>query len=130
MHRNTRSSAYFDAPCFPLAGGRGVCHYGRVEVETRHNEELSRWEVLADGELAGWVDYRLAGDNVIIAHTEVLPAYERKGLAAKVTEATFEWVAGEGRTIVPACAYAIAHLHRHPEWVDHVAAPLQARFRN
>lgn len=100
-----------------------------LEVETRNNPELSRFEILADGELAGWVDYRPAGESTIIAHTEIRPEFERRGLASRITEDTLAWIRDDGRTVIPSCAYAAAYIHRHPEWVDHVIPALQPQFR-
>src|SRR4051794_7669100 len=42
--------------------------------------ERERYEITVDGELAGFAEYRGHGDTRAMTHTEVLPAFEGRGL--------------------------------------------------
>ena len=93
------------------------------------NPELSRYELHVDGELAGWAEYRPAGDSVIIAHTEIADGHEGEGLGGLLVRAALERIRESGRTVIPTCPFTAAYIDRHPEFVDLVAPALQDQFR-
>ena len=47
-----------------------------MSADVQDHPEASRFEITVDGELAGWVDYRVDGDVYALPHTRVLPAFE------------------------------------------------------
>ena len=83
--------------------------------EITDNAERSRYELIADGELVGWLDYRPAGDSVILAHTEVLQGHEGQGLGGVLVERALESIDATGKTAIATCPFAAAHIDRHPE---------------
>ena len=86
------------------------------------NEQRSRFELRVDEELAGWLDYRPAGDRIIIAHTEVLKEHEGEGLGGVLVRSTLEGARGKGKTVIVTCPFAISYIDRHPE-LDEFLAP-------
>ena len=92
------------------------------------NPERSRYELLEDDQLLGWVDYRPAGRSVIIAHTEVLEGGEGRGLGSQLVRGVLEDLRAKGMTAFPTCPFATAFLARHPEYADVVDPSLRARF--
>ena len=91
------------------------------------NEQRSRFELRVDEELAGWLDYRPAGDSIIIAHTEVIKAHEGEGLGGVLVRSALEAARAAGKTVIATCPFAAAYIDRHPE-LDEFLAP-QARRR-
>ena len=77
--------------------------------------EQSRFELQLDGELAGWLDYRPAGDNVILAHTEVMEEHEGKGLGGILVRHALDAIRADGKGIIATCPFARAYIARHPE---------------
>jgi predicted GNAT family acetyltransferase len=92
------------------------------------NPDQSRYELHVDGELAGWADYRPAGESVIVAHTELLPAFEGRGLGGLLVRETLERIRAGGKTVLPTCPFAHAYIRRHPEYVELVAPALRGQF--
>jgi predicted GNAT family acetyltransferase len=92
------------------------------------NPELSRCELRLDGELAGWVDHRPAGESVILAHTEVLDGHEGQGLGGRLVRHALEAARADGRTVIVTCPFAAAYIDRHPE-LDEFLAPHARRRR-
>src|ERR671912_170156 len=90
--------------------------------------ERSRFELRAGDELLGWLDYRPAGDSVILAHTEIAEAHGRRGLGGLLVREALERIAGDGRTAIPLCPFAAAYVARHPELAEHVDPALRPRF--
>jgi predicted GNAT family acetyltransferase len=86
------------------------------------NEPRSRLELHLDGELAGWLDYRPAGDSIIVAHTEVSSAHEGKGLGGVLVRAALETARSADKTVIVVCPFAVAYIDRHPE-LDEFLAP-------
>jgi predicted GNAT family acetyltransferase len=89
--------------------------------------ERSRWELVRDGDLLGWVDYRPAGKSTIIAHTEVPEEHEGEGIGGELVRGAVALIAAEGRTVIPTCPFAAAYIARHPELSEHVLPALRGR---
>jgi predicted GNAT family acetyltransferase len=88
--------------------------------------QRSRFELRVDEELAGWLDYRPAGDSIILAHTEVLEGHEGKGLGGVLVRGAVEAADAMGKTVIPTCQFAAAYIDRHPE-LDEYLAPYARR---
>ena len=46
------------------------------------------------------------------------PAFEGRGIAAKLVNAAINDARSQGFKIVPVCSYVAAQFRRHPEWAD------------
>ena len=95
--------------------------------EVTDNAARSRFELLADGELVGWLDYRPAGDSVILAHTETLEGHEGKGLGGVLVRGALEALRASGKTVIPTCPFAAAYIDRHAELDPYLAPSLRRR---
>lgn len=95
-----------------------------IEIETSKNTELSRFEARVDGELAGFAEYVLEGESVIIfTHAEVDDAFEGKGVAGALARFALDDVRADGaRRVVPRCPFIRAWIEKHPDYQDLVAA--------
>lgn len=91
-----------------------------TEIETSNNTELSRYEARVDGELAGFAEYELRGEGVIIfTHTEVGDAFEGKGVAGTLARFALDDVRATGtRRVVPRCPFFKAWIDKHPDYRD------------
>ena len=93
------------------------------------NEPTKSRFVLHDGdELVGWLDYRPAGDSVILAHTEVPDAHGRKGYGGILVRGALEHLEQDGKTAIPLCPFAAAYIQRNRELAKHVAPSFRAQF--
>jgi uncharacterized protein len=82
---------------------------------------LHRYEISVDGEVAGSVRYVRHPDRLDLVHTEIRPAFEGRGLAARLVAGVLADVRAAGGRIVPSCPYVAAYLKRHPDQADLVA---------
>ena len=71
-----------------------------------------------DGKRLATMTYSLAGDIVIIDHTEVDDALRGTGAGARLVAAAVEWVRAEGRRVIPLCPFAKSVFERKPEYGD------------
>ncbi|HUD78720.1 MAG TPA: N-acetyltransferase [Streptosporangiaceae bacterium] len=84
------------------------------DVRVTDNEEDSRLEIHADGELAELI-YRTRAGRLVLVHTEVPDALGGRGLGGDLVEAAIDKAAAAGMTIVPLCLFARGWLERHPD---------------
>ena len=97
-----------------------------MAIEVVDNTGESRFEILVDGKVAGFADYRLLPTKIVLTHTEVLDAYEGQGLAGKLVGYALDMSRDTGLRVVPLCPYVAKYIERHPaykELVDESAGP-------
>jgi uncharacterized protein len=71
-----------------------------------------------DGRRLAEMTYSLAGEIMIIDHTEVDEALRGTGAGATLVAAAVAWARGEHRRIMPLCPFARSVFERTPEYAD------------
>ncbi|SDG88658.1 hypothetical protein SAMN05421505_10914 [Sinosporangium album] len=99
------------------------------DIRVVDNPQASRYEVLVDGALAGFAEYRLKREKIIFPHTEVNPEFEGQGLGSRLARAALDASRDAGLTVVPACPFIAAYIRRHPDYVELVAESYLASVR-
>jgi predicted GNAT family acetyltransferase len=93
-----------------------------VDVTVVDNPERKRFEARTGDEVAGFIDYRVRPDALVLVHTEVLPQYEGQGIGSQLARAVLDEIRARGRRIRVLCPFLTAYLRRHPEYADLVVA--------
>lgn len=73
--------------------------------EIRHVPEKQRYEIIIDGDIAGFADYDRQNGHVRFLHTEVDEAYAGRGLAKQLVTTMLDDVAERELQAVPVCPY-------------------------
>ena len=89
----------------------------RPEPTIAHNVGLHRFETVVEGKLAH-CDYRLDGNAMRLVHTEVPPALEGRGIAARLVAAALAHARDRGLSVIPVCSYVRTYMRRHPETAE------------
>lgn len=89
----------------------------RDQVTVVDSKERRRYEIGADGQLAGFAEYLLEPGRTVFVHTEIDPVFAGKGLGSRLTKAAVEDVRSQGREVVARCSFVAAYLRSHPEYV-------------
>ena len=90
-----------------------------MELTVTRNEAAGRYEGrTAEGELAGFADYRDQGDTVVFPHTVTVPAYGGQGVASRITRAALDDARAAGKKVVPSCWFFAEYIDQHPEYAD------------
>jgi len=89
------------------------------KLEVRQNEEEKRFEIKLGHQMA-FVEYMLAGPNIIFTHTEVPVAFEGQGVGNKLAKYVLDFAVEKGYKIQPLCPFINAYVKRHPEYQPHV----------
>jgi predicted GNAT family acetyltransferase len=87
-----------------------------VSTDVVRNDERSRYELVVDGQIAGFADFRVEGDVVVLPHTVVDPARRGQGLAAVLVASALDDIDRAGRRVVPACWYVADFIDRNPRY--------------
>jgi uncharacterized protein len=80
-----------------------------------------RYEIEADGEVAGFLMYRIEPGVLELVHTDVDPRFEGKGVGAALVQGVLDDVRARGLKVRPYCPFVAAYIRRHPEYEDLVA---------
>ncbi len=94
----------------------------------RNAPDLSRFEILVDGTLAGFVDYDLDDASYALLHTEVFPTYGGRGVGTSLIVETLKQIRELGGTALPYCMFIPRVIREHPDLVDLVPEQSRARF--
>ncbi|WP_017614515.1 GNAT family N-acetyltransferase [Nocardiopsis salina] len=87
-----------------------------TEVVNRPDER--RYEIISDGEVAGYSEYILTNDLMTFTHTEIDTAFEGKGLGGTLVRGALDDVRGRGLSVLPLCPFVKGWIERHPDYVD------------
>jgi predicted GNAT family acetyltransferase len=97
-------------------------------TEVRDNAERRRFEVVVDGDVAGFAEYQRRGGRIIFVHTQVDPAHEGQGLASTLARAALDAAREAGEPVVPLCPFIAAYIERHEDYADLVDRDLLERL--
>jgi predicted GNAT family acetyltransferase len=74
-----------------------------------------RFEARRAGQLVGFIDYRRVAGRIVLAHTEVPPAFEGQGIASTMAREVLEGLRTRRERVAIKCPYLITYVQRHPE---------------
>jgi hypothetical protein len=94
-----------------------------------NNQDRHRYEISVDGTLAGFAEYNLLEGAVLFTHTEILEAFEGKGLGSKLARYALDDVRAKGVWAIPVCKFIAGYIHKHPEYIDLVKPEVRRAFQ-
>jgi len=86
-------------------------------IEVRNNTE-SNWFEVTVGQYLAVLEYGIRGNKIVLAHTEVPPALEGKGVGSALAQAAFEYARANNLSVIVDCPFVKIYLKRHPEYQD------------
>jgi uncharacterized protein len=92
-------------------------------ITVRDNPEQHRFEVLVDGRVGAFAQYRLREGVVVVTHTETDPEFRGRGLASTLAQQTLDQLRERGDRIMPLCPFFAKYLSQHHEYDDLVVEP-------
>jgi uncharacterized protein len=103
-----------------------------IAVETAvlvaDHPDLERYEITADGEVAGFTQYRRRPGLIAFVHTEVDSRFEGRGLASRLIGSALDEARDAGLLVLPFCPFVNAYISKHPEYATLVPDAFRAKF--
>jgi predicted GNAT family acetyltransferase len=94
------------------------------EITIADARDSSRYEARdAEGNLMGFVDYKLSASVIAFRHAETLPEYRGRGVAGRIAAKSLDDARDAGLRVKPACPFYQDYLKDHPEYADLVEGP-------
>ena len=97
-------------------------------VTVRDDAERHRFELLVDGEVAGFTAYSREGNAFAFTHTEIDDDHEGEGLGSQLVRGVLEQARANGASVLPYCPFVASYLKKHPELQDLVPVAERGRF--
>jgi predicted GNAT family acetyltransferase len=94
-----------------------------MDVEVRNNSTEYRYEVWADGELAGYTQYVLRHGRIAFVHTKVKESYEDLGLGSRLAREALDDARARGLMVMPFCPFIAGYIERHLDEYRDLVAP-------
>jgi predicted GNAT family acetyltransferase len=88
----------------------------------------SRFEVLVDGQGAGFAAYRRNDSTISFTHTEISDQFEGRGLGSVLVRGALDAARAQGAAVLPFCPFVRRYISRHHEYLDLVPVEQRARF--
>ena len=88
-----------------------------ADLPVVHNSAAQRFEISLDGRIA-YSKYLLAGEKIIIEHTEVPVGLEGKDIAGRIVRTALDYARTQKLKVMPLCPFTAGFIHRHPEYQD------------
>jgi predicted GNAT family acetyltransferase len=99
-----------------------------VDIAVTNNPEEHRYEIRADGELAGWTIYRERPGLIVFVHTEIDQRFEGQGLASQLIRTALDDAKARELQVLPFCPFVNGYIARHREYVELVPDAFRVRF--
>jgi uncharacterized protein len=94
-----------------------------MNAEVRNNPTEYRYEVWADGELAGYAQYVFSRGRITFVHTEVYESYEGLSLGNRLARAALDDARAQGLLVVSYCPFIARFIERHLDEYRDLVAP-------
>jgi predicted GNAT family acetyltransferase len=89
-----------------------------MDITVADAPDKRRYEAHVDGELAGFADYQITAEVMVLPHVEVLPALEGRGLGGTLARAALDDARRRGLRVLPLCPFVRDWIARHPDYAD------------
>jgi uncharacterized protein len=99
-----------------------------MDVQVADNPDKARYEILADGELAGFVQYHLSGNEIAFTHTQTDDRFRGHGLGGRLVRSSLDAARERHLSVLPYCPFVRSYILEHREYADLVPVARHAQF--
>ena len=100
-----------------------------MSISIVKNEELSRFEIYSDGELAGFADFKIENQMISYTHTEIDPRFGGQGLGSQLIKEALDEALEQNLEVAPYCSFVSSYIKKSGEKYLHlVPESKQAKF--
>jgi uncharacterized protein len=99
-----------------------------MDVEVTDNPDKARFEIVADGELAGFAQYHLRDGVIAFTHTQTDDRFRGHGLGSRLVRESLDEVRARHLAVLPYCPFLRSWITEHREYADLVPADRREQF--
>jgi predicted GNAT family acetyltransferase len=99
-----------------------------MELQVVDNPGKERFEIRADGEIAGFVDYQMGDSEIAFLHAETDNRFRGQGVAGRLVQSTLDSARERHLTVLPYCPFVRGWIAEHPGYADLVPEDQRERF--
>lgn len=89
-----------------------------AQISITNSAGKGRYEIRVDGELAGFLTYRLQPGLIELVHTEIDEEFEGRGLGSQLISFALDDARERGLAVLPFCPFVNDYMQRHRQYVD------------
>ncbi len=99
-----------------------------MDLQVADNPDDARFEIRADGELAGFVLYYLRGNEIAFTHTETDDRFRGHGIGGRLTQSSLDAARERHLAVLPYCPFVKSWITAHREYASLVPADRRQEF--
>ena len=86
-----------------------------MSISIVKNEELNRFEIYSDGELAGFAEFKVSNQMISYTHTEIDPRFGGQGLGSQLIKEALDEALEQNLEVAPYCSFVSAYIKKNSE---------------
>jgi len=99
-----------------------------MDVEVTDNPDKARFEIVADGELAGFAQYHLRDGVIAFTHTQTDDRFRGHGLGGRLVQESLDQARARHLAVLPYCPFVNSWITAHREYADLLQAGRREQF--
>jgi len=99
-----------------------------MDLQVADNPDQERFEIRADGELAGFVQYQLRDGVIAFTHTQTDRQLRGQGIAGHLIQSSLDSARERHLAVLPYCPFVRSWIAEHPAYADLIPPDKRARF--
>jgi hypothetical protein len=86
-----------------------------MSISIFKNDELKRFEIYSDAELAGFADFKIENQMISYTHTEIDPRFVGQGLGSQLIKEALDEALEQNLEVAPYCSFVSAYIKKNSE---------------
>ena len=99
-----------------------------MDLQVDDHPDQARFEIRADGELAGFVQYQLRGNELALMHTQTDDRFRGQGVGGRLVQAVLDEARARNLAVLPYCPFVKNWITGHREYAGLVPADRRKQF--
>ena len=86
-----------------------------MSISIFKNDELKRFEIYSDAELAGFADFKIENQMISYTHTEIDPRFGGQGLGSQLIKEALDEALEQNLEVAPYCSFVSTYIKKNSE---------------